>query len=424
MSRTLASLVRLAMVAAWVFAWWQAVGYLSAHTFGWGPWTFPVWLLLAGGLGSVGVGARAFDIPRPGHRAVRAITAIASLGAVLLLLRAIAVFPTFLSNPHAQTHLVDIGANTLAADRLILEGRNPYEGPAQLKHRLTPGGPIVVSGEDTTVFGVPYHYGFPYWPVMALGYLPWATAVEGVHAMRWANAFFALLSLGLATRLAARLSPGGVGLAVSLTALVYLANDDMSLGPLFMGDADVLLGLLGVATATFAVEGRVSAAAIAGGLSQAAKILPAPFLGVAAWRLTATEGRRRGAATYAAVSLAFLLPFVLLNPAAFLSSTLLYYLAHHRDGDDSAIYPYLPNALRAAWPGIGLVLSAMLALAPARTPLAVLRWTSAAWLVFIAFGKMAHLNYLHAIWPLLAAVAGAGLARWIAPDGDQPRYTK
>ena len=100
-----------------------------------------------------------------------------------------------------------------------------------------------------------------------------------------------------------------------------------------------------------------------------------------------------------------LLPFILWDPAGFVSATLLFYLTHHAAGDTTSLWYYLPKSLRLPFQAAGRSRRSLLvALSPLRSRSEdqrdLMRAMVVASLLFLASSPMIHLNYQFAVVPL------------------------
>lgn len=314
-----------------------------------------------------------------------------------------------------QPSMTDIPRNTWQAGAVLLRGENPYATRCQLWADLERGPHVRQTREGVELYGVPYRYGFPYFPGMLIGYLPARLFGLGEEGLRVWNLVLSLATAWLLGRLVQRLAPGRpdaplVALAAYLAVWVYPQE--------IFAFAVVDLFIAGLAVAAFLAlaHGRWGLCGALGGLAQSCKLLPMPvvMLALACWAWGRPELRRL-LGGYLLASAAVILPFVAWGPAEFLSATVLFYLVHHARGDTTALYPYLPAALRLPQQVLGFLLTALTACLPARRARgdlgAPLGAGFAAYVVFIAFGRMSHLNYLWSVWPLGCAALAVALAR-------------
>lgn len=329
-------------------------------------------------------------------------------------------------------HVIDVGENTYVAARHFLDGANPYTSKAQVAHTVEAGPHVELSAEGTRMFGIPYHYGYPYFPGMFLPYAAVALVVRSLHALRVTNVLLMAANVAgiwfLAQRLAVLASRRRIAGLVALGAYLGVAVYAHEL--FVFGVVDVLLS-------TFALYGFVALShrrfGLAGallGAAQACKLLPAPLLLLPVLVVLGGRAARAVAAGYAVVALALILPFLLPDPGAFLSATILYYLTHHAGGDDSSLWYFLPSPIQTPFWAAGLVLALVALLAPVvrrrleprmtcgtepgegafrRRVLDALTGAFCSYVVLMAFSSMTHLNYLWAVYPL-GCVALAALS--------------
>jgi len=340
------------------------------------------------------------------------IAVLCAVAAVGLLVHLGGELRVELERPENRHWLIDIGANTYVAGTHLLEGRNPYAHRAQLWHRVDPGEGVRREGGRLLMHGLPYDYGFPYFPGMMLSYLPFRPLAEGYDAIRVGNFVLVLLNvLGLAW-LGRRLAGGRPGLAAgAIGAVAYL-------GVRVLGQEYLRFGVTDLAIATFCVyafvalaHDRVVLAGVLFGAAQACKLLPGPALLLPVilqlgWGPTS----RRLLVAYALTASAIVLPFVAWDPARFFSSTVLFYLTYHANGDDTALWYFLSPGARPWFLVAGGALTlATLALGRLRRDLGLvwpLTLSFSAYVVFCAFNKMTHLNYLWGVYPLGCAALG------------------
>ena len=312
-----------------------------------------------------------------------------------------------------EVPLIDIGGNTWAAAVRFTDFReNPYTHRTQLLP--VTGAPGVTEHDgQVEMFGVPYYYGYPYFPAMFLSYVPFRAFDRGLHSIRIGNAFWLAVVLGGGAWLAYRLSPDGgrlpaAGLAVLLVALTTGLGSQL----FRFGITDMLISayvLLGLVALTYDRDATAGALV---GLAFAAKLLPGLLVAVVFFTWIARRGNfRRALGGFAATTAIVLLPFFLWNPAGFFSATVLYYLTHHAAGDSTSLWYYLPAGLRLPFLVLGGLTILGVVLWPLRSrssdPRDLLRAITVATFLFIAFNKMIHLNYQFVLVPLACVVLAA-----------------
>ena len=368
-------------------------------------------------------------VRRVGPVARRAGWAVAPIIGALITFGYLQLF-TFgeqIQSPKNRTSLVDVGQNTYEAGRIFFKGGlNPYANRAQIWHTLKENDRIKLKDGQTHLLGVPYSYGYPYFPWMMFSYSAFMPLCANYNAVRLANlAFLALNLLGI-WLVAVRLARDGDRTVAALgAAALFLCFYKLDFQLFEYGVTDIVIGvylLFGVV----ALQRKWDVAAgVLFGMAQACKLFPGAVLLPVAFFWFRDPGRR-WRFTGACVALLALVigPFLLWDPAAFTSATILFYLAHHGGGDASAAYFVVP----LKWKG---------AFALARWPLMVwaiyrclrrgredVRWflvaSSVSYLIFLAFNQMLHLNYF---WPTYGMSCLALVAQSL-PTKDEPRPTQ
>lgn len=387
-------------------AWAVLLNVVGFYTWGYGPSTFVCLTLTAALLLYLRRDAHLHLRPAMRGRCSKTIIYIV-LASILAVVTVPAVLDTVDGFRADPGRLIDISANTYAAIEHFVKGNNPYTHVAQLGYRLDPGMPHTeVVGDEILMFGVPYHYGYPYFPVMLMSYLPFYYLVDGYASVRYFNLLLVVLNIVGITVLSYRLSGGRAGYAAPLVAVVaYLCIAVYPREIFDFGIVDVLISTLATYAFVFLSFRKYWAGGILLGLAQGAKLLPAPFLilAVALYMFGRSEMPRVlwGYLLAAAVTI---LPFLIWNPEAFLSATVLFYLTNHAGGDNTALWYYLPGYLKHAFQVVGIVLALAAVVTVSRTRNGSLMdaMTAAfvAYVIFVAFGRMTHLNYLWAVFPL------------------------
>lgn len=310
----------------------------------------------------------------------------------------------------------DIARNTHCAGTALLAGQNPYNTRCQLRGVVEPGPHVTVKGGVTRMFGMPYLYGYPYFPAMFLAYMPFRSLAAGFHSVRVANlAFLFLASLGVAW-LAWKVTPvGGRLLAVGTGLLAYWGNSVIPRELIGYGVTDILIAVLAIWAFVALAHRRILAAGVLLGLAQAAKLLPGPLLVLPALAYLTTRRERLTLGTaYVGTSLLVVGPALALSPGTFITSTIGFYLTHHAFGDTTAYYAYLAPGFRTVFSLVGYGLALGVAsmgffVGRGRQNLALpVAQAYAAYIVLTAFNRMAHLNYLWGVHSLGAAALVLG----------------
>jgi uncharacterized membrane protein len=277
---------------------------------------------------------------------------------------------------------------------------------------------VTVHGRDVRMYGVPYTYGFPYFPAMFLSYLPARAITSGYDSLRVANAIFLALNLLGIFWLTRRLSPAGLATTAGLAGCVAYVGVGALQTELFRyAITDLVIATYGVFAFLALSYRRWILAGVLFGLAQACKLLPGALLvlPVLLW-LWGRPGGWKLLIAYVATSVVILLPFVLLSPALFLSSTVLFYVTYHARGDYSSLWFFLPSVLKTPFRLLGYGLTAggvgWIVRRRSEDSLAPLTIAFLAYLIFVAFSNMIHLNYIWGTYPLgcVALVAPAARA--------------
>ena len=381
-----------------LLVWGIIFNVVADHTWGYGLQTF---LLL------IGAGALLLLLPRLARSLDGSQSSPASWQRYLLIAlliglagrTALEIRQGFVTR---QEWLVDIGVNTYLAGSAFLEGANPYASHAQIVSEIAPGPNVEQRGDTLFMYGVPYRYGYPYYPAMFLGYLPWRALADGFTSIRVGNLVFMMLNIAGIVLLARRLAPNPI--APLLAAAAYLLVEAYPREIFEFGIVDIMISTAGLFAFLLLDRKKFLGAGILFGVAQACKLLPGPLLVLPALvYLYGREGFRPLLTGYLAASLGIVVPFLLWDPPSFLSATTLFYLTHHAAGDDTALWFFLPSSLQTPFTLLGFLLTAAVSVVGLRgersTGTLVVR-SFVAYLVVIAFGKMSHLNYLWGVYPL------------------------
>lgn len=399
----------LLLVGLWSVLF-NLVGRLS---WGWGALTFACLMGSFFLLCFVHPLTRALDARLRGRRGLTnaAITRLAAFVIVLYLALDAQAFVQEWRNERNETYLIDIGANTYEAARWFFdEGVNPYAHRSQMWDFLSPELPnVTLDGDRTLLYGVPYPYGFPYFPMMFMTLEPARRLVEGYHAVRWANAAYYLLNAGLIALICRRLLAPGVWRAGALLAVLAFLSERIFPVELFQhGVIDLILSSYGLLGFLAMAHGRPLTSGAIFGMAFGCKLLPGPWwftlAAIAWWKRAGWRASAKFSAMFTLVSGAIILPFVLWDPPAFWSSTILYFMTAKHAGDDTALWYFMPEPLKAPflivgglW--IGAVFMAFL-LRGRPTVADTIRFSFLTYAVFIAFNRQSHLNHLWSIYAM------------------------
>jgi len=300
--------------------------------------------------------------------------------------------------------MLDIGINTHLACEYFTNGLNPYTHNAQVHHQISAATPhATVENGQVFMFGIPYDYGYPYFPFMMLFYLPFTWLIDGYDSIRAANLVLLLANVwGLLLLMRQQRMKRRYQL---LALIAYICVLVYSIEIFTHGIVDMLLSTLLLFTFVCLQQRWFIMAGILLGLAQASKLLPAPLVALAIFFfLWGKQGVWKFSFSYAITAAAILLPFVLANPEAYLSATILFYLSNHSVGDNTSLWFFLPQLLQTPFMLVGYAGTLFtLALFLRRSNpqwVDVMAAVFCCYLVFMAFSKMTHLNYLWSVYPL------------------------
>jgi len=381
-----------------LLAWLLALNAMCIIPFTYGPLTFTcltisVWLLW-----------RVQRLPEPSSPASTVWLWLVIAAGVLVVLASIASATLIKPDP-----MIDIGINTLAATEHFANGLNPYTHKAQLWVNTFPAETPHLTIEEGQVFmfGIPYHHGYPYFPLMMLSYLPAWFLFDGPAAIRALH----ILLIGIHL-LAFHIIIRNSAISREQQPLVLLYAIAAWIGILRNVPEAIVLGVTDIMIATWLLLGfaalssqRYFMAGILVGCAQACKLLPAPFAFIAiVWMLYQRREAWHFIGGFAISCIILILPFIAWNWEGFLSSTILYYLTHHQEGDMTSLWYFLPHNLQGPFLLFGLaasLASIFLFNPPGRKTLAGgMAGIFAGYTLFMAFSKMTHLNYFWSVLPL------------------------
>jgi hypothetical protein len=407
-----------------VVLWLAAFYVVGVDTWGHGPQTFAV--LSALGLGMVAVpwatnrARRRWGVP-PTEAGPTGLVPLGVVALVVVLgLGALHVsdLGSKLGSEEYRNKGLDIGINTRVAGEHFARGDNPYRKRSQVLYQISAGEDVTVTDGLVEMFGVPYSYGYPYFPAMFLTFAPFQWAQSGLHSIRLGNGLvlaMCLLAMGL---LIPRLVPNRrlalVGTLLSATTLLGAGALRTELYTAVVTDLAIgMWALLGYAALAWKRPGW---SGVFFGVTLACKLLPGPLLVVPAviwmWRRPGWGALVLGTVAGAGAILA---PYLIWDAERLLSSTILFYMVNHAGGDDTSLWFALPAVIQPWFQAAGLVLVAgtVAAAVPARrgSLLAPLTVGFLAYLAFIAFNRMTHLNYLWGIYPLGCVALVLGMMR-------------
>jgi uncharacterized membrane protein len=305
--------------------------------------------------------------------------------------------------------IIDIAANTYAATDAFAQGLNPYTTKAQLWVNTFPADTphIEVINDQITMYNIPYFHGYPYFPLMMLSYLPAYWLVDGYTAIRLTHIVLLALNVFAMKLLCDKCLPTkeqrNAALLIAITAYFGLLR--YTLEAVLLGVTDILISTYILYCFVALSYQRYFLAGLLLGCAQACKLLPAPFIFIAiSWMLYGSRHLWHFFAGFILSCTIIILPFIIWHPEGFLSSTILYYLTHHKSGDLTSLWYFLPSILQAPFLLLGILLTLTSIFAfmhrGNKQLIACITASFVSYVIFMAFSKMSHLNYLWGVLPL------------------------
>lgn len=399
----------LALVGGWSVLY-NLVGRL---TWGWGPLTFACMMASFLLLCYVRPLTLGLDRALRGrvHISNSTITRLAIFVILLYVALDVLALVQELLVERNTTYLLDIGANTYEAARWFFdEGVNPYTHKSQMWDLMTPDIPnVTVEGDQVFLYGVPYRYGFPYFPMMFMTLEPMRRLIEGYHAVRYFNLLLYGLNAVLIAAICRRLLDARIWRAGALLAVLAFLSERIWPVELFQhGVIDLILSFYGLLGFLAMAYGMPVISGVIFGMAFGCKLLPGPFwftlVAIAWWKNAGWRVGAKFTAVFTLVSGAIILPFVAWDPWAFWSSTILYFMTAKQEGDDTAFWYFMPEPLKAPFLVLGglWIGAVFLAFLIRRTPTVpdTMRFAFLTYIAFIAFNRQSHLNHLWSIYAL------------------------
>jgi hypothetical protein len=258
-----------------------------------------------------------------------------------------------------QHRAMDIAVNTHRAGTVWLAGESPYDYRCQVGVKIIPGPHVSLGPEGTHLFGLSYTYGYPYFPVMFLAYLPFRWLAPDLHSIRLGNACFYLLAGLSVALLARRCAPRAERtLAIGLSTLAFAAHSILIPELLHAAVTDMVIAMFAGFAFLALSRGSFLLAGIAFGLAQGAKLLPGPLLVLPALAyLSRPRDRVALGSSYLLTSALVLVPSLVTSPERFVSSTIAFYLARYPNGDETSLFSSLPPGFKTPFLLAGLLLA-------------------------------------------------------------------
>lgn len=342
--------------------------------------------------------------------------------------------------------IIDIGANTYAATDAFAQGLNPYTTRTQLWVGQFPADTpnLKTVNGHITMYGIPYFHGYPYFPLMFLSYLPAWLISDGYTAIRITHIALMLLNLVafkvLLDKLLGTAQQRQAALLIAVTA--YFGVLRYSVEAVLLGVTDMLISSYLLFCLAALSHQRYFITGILLGCAQACKLLPAPFVLCGITWMLYLEHKNNGDMVSLAFLLGrfwggfilacgvFILPFILWHPEGFLSSTILYYLTHHQEGDFTSLWSFLPTVLKTPFLLTGFLFTilsiAIVGMRGNQRLVACIAGIYTSYVIFMAFSKMTHLNYLWGVFPLGCIALAIAMVQPVLqpPATEQPDKTE
>jgi len=260
---------------------------------------------------------------------------------------------------------------------------------------------------------------------MFLSYLPAYFSFDGYLAIRVTH--FLLIALNLAafwliiSRYFSLQIQRQTAMLIAITA--YLGLLRYAFEAIMLGVTDVLISTYLLFAFAALQRKHYFIAGLLLGCAQACKLLPAPFILLAMLLMLIHQEKsiidnlpvRRLLLGFLLAIAVIIFPFIAWQAEGFFSSTILYYLTHHQEGDQTSLWFFLPKLLQLPFLLLGL-LSTVACIFMIR-PLNKDLWLSClgvsfcSYVIFMAFSKMTHLNYLWGVLPLGALALAIALSQ-------------
>jgi hypothetical protein len=324
--------------------------------------------------------------------------------------------------PRNSARLVDMGQNAYEAAKMFFtKGVNPYAFRGQIWLDVTGAPHVTRQGNKTFMFGVPYKYGYSYFPWTFISYEGFRRVIPNYNAFRLADLIFLLLNVVGMCLLARRLAPRDDRLLASLAmTAAFLCAKKMGYDLFSLGIIDILIPCYALFGYLALSRERDVTAGVLLGMAQACKLLPGAMLALVTlcWY---RDRRRRLRFLLAFVGFVALVigPFFLWDPEAFVSATILFYMTFHADGDHTGYYQQLPLGWRGPFQIAKWVLIATTVLVGLRRSdqdvKRLIVVSAVSYVLFIAFSKMVHLNY---VWSVLSLASAAMMFQALSPPRE------
>jgi hypothetical protein len=322
---------------------------------------------------------------------------------------------------------MDISENTyLASNFVFVLNTNPYTHMANVHADLQDAPHVSEENGQLWMFGVPYYFGYPYFPAMFISYEPFRRIDSSRQNIRDGNAFYYLLLLIEIGWLSTLLVPRGFKALACVLGIAAFASSFVLGEELFsFCVTDIVIPVFALAGFIAICYGRHSLGGGLFGWALACKVIPGGFfvLLLAIWYWRKRE-RWRFLIPMLATFLVVIVPFAWPNPGGFFSSTILFYLTSRASGDDTSMYFFVPSSLQLGFQILGFAgVVALIVWTARRRTLGlpgVIAMCFISDVVFTAFNRMCHLNYLWGVAPLGAVALVVSALGGLGSGPNQP----
>jgi hypothetical protein len=399
---TSVSLVAPLVAAGLVAIWLTILNYLTQDVINAGERTF-CFLFLACDLVYVAKAIKPRVTPKPNKALNTILCVLAVLATVPFFYQQVITLKLFYHGPPGSDYIINTQA---AAQNEFDNHQNPYSTRAELWWDPTNAPHVTKVKGQLYMFGVPYYFGYPYFPGSILTYEPIRRFVPSIEYIRIGNIIAFLATLVAIVWLTVLFVPPGYKVVAGFLAFAaFFCLWKLSWDYISEGQTDVLIPLFALYGFIASYYNRPTVSGLLFGWSFACKLLPGGLFCLIMlayyWR---KPDRWKFIIPMVVLFLGVMIPYILRDPPAFLSATILYYLTEHSHGDDTALYFFIPEALQSIYLlfGYGVVVAFVIRSMRNKslTLLGAVANNFVAFMLFIAFSKMDHPNYLIAIFPL------------------------
>lgn len=402
LTNTSVTLVAPLVAAGLVAIWLTLLNYLTQDVINAGERTF-CFLFLICDLVIVAKLVRPRVTPRPNKLLNAVLCALCVIAALPFLNQQYITMKLFYHGPPGSDYIIN---TQLAAHNEFDLHENPYATMGELWWDPSNAPHVTKVNGQLYMFGVPYYRGYPYFPASILTYEPLRRLVPTIEYIRIGNIIALVATMIAIAWLTVLFVPPGYKVVAGFLAIAsFFCLWKLGWDYISEGQTDVLIPLFALYGFVASYYSRPTLSGLLFGWGFACKLLPGGLFCLIMlayyWR---RPDRWKFIVPMVAIFFAVMIPFILRNPPAFLSATILYYLTQHSHGDDTALYFFVPDSLKSIYLLVGYGIVAAFVIRTMRNKslslLGAIAANFIAFVLFIAFSKMDHPNYLIAILPL------------------------